>query len=124
MLFCDRDSDCQAQARAATRPFGSEKWIKNFGQAWGRDAGAVVRELEYNFAFVLTDRHPNRSAVPRAGYRLFRVGDQVNEYLLQQPGIRFDLSVNPAAAFSSMLTFFGRNNGACCSTTFRIISSG
>ena len=34
------------------------------------------------------------------------------------------ISANPAAAFSSMLTFFCRNSGACCSTTFRIISSG
>src|SRR5882724_10920072 len=91
MLLNNAVGHRQAQARSFTlaftrRGFGGEEWIVDALDMLLRNARPGVRH-DHTYAIAVGCRHPQPSAL---GHRVPRVQEQVQEDLLQAPGITAD----------------------------------
>src|SRR5207247_4123803 len=79
----------EAQSRAPPDLLSGKEWIEDTLLEPGRNPGPGIGERHLHRPGAHHTRHANRCAC-RVGYRIARVGQQVDEYLLQLDGIAYD----------------------------------
>src|SRR5262249_47598356 len=86
----NRDANAEAKAGPAAWAFRRVKRIKDLGDGVRRNPRAVVLHRDHHFLWCVCCANLNPSRLPNLSNCLFRVDDQVQEYLDQLAGIAND----------------------------------